>query len=271
MNMVKTPEMAKPLLDKIIFCKPVKNENKYKIKTFINSKDSIANEDKINKLCILSPLLELNINWNNLKYQSIKFSLEPMTGPILDFYNLISDIEYIAYEQLKRIFGDIVQFKSCISELIYKDDDFLDSEHHSILNFTGKLLKGFILFNENGEKIKQNDFHSNIINYKLLIEFTDIWFDLDTNLGGCNFNIVQIKKYPHYYENDLIINENIFTLQKLTYLPRPLSSPVINPKKTLSLNTTEVSIVNDNPSVSNRLLISNDLLTGALKGLKKVI
>ena len=264
--MVKTSEMAKPLLDKIIFSKPVKNENKYKIKTFINSKDNF-DEDKINKLCILSPLLELNINWNNLKYQSIKFSLDPMSGPILDFYNLISDIEYIAYEQLKRIFGDIVQFKSSISEIIYTDDDFLDSDHHNILNFTGKLLKGFILFNENGEKIEQNDLQSTKINYKLLIEFTDIWFDLNTNLGGCNFNIVQIKKFPHYYENDLIISENISASQKPTYLPR-LSSP---PIKTLSLNTNKVSIVNDAPLVSNRLLISNDLLTGALKGLKKVI
>jgi hypothetical protein len=265
MNMVKTSEMAKPLLDKIIFCKPIKNENKYKIKVFVNS------EDKINKLCVLTPLLELNVNWNNLKFQSIKFPLEPMIGPILDFYNLISDIEYKAYEQLKKIFGDIIQFKSSISELIYNDDEFLDSEQHSIFNFTGKLLKGIILFNENGEKIKQSDIQSTLINYKLLIELTDIWFDLDTNLGGCNFNIVQIKKYPHYYENDLILNENVYTSHKSTLIPRSSSPSIISPKKTLSLNTNEVSIVNDTQPIAPRLLISNDLLSGALKGLKKVI
>jgi len=189
---------------KILFSKPTKFENKYKIKVFVYDEQT----KKINKLCLITPMFELNINWKSLKYQSFKINLDPLYGNILDFYNLITKIEDISLDELIKYFGDCT-FKSIISELTHTDDLFIDSDLFTINVLTLRLLKSTNVFDINGKKTIINDFNmSGQTYYKFLLELTELWYDFDTKTGGCNFNITQIKHFPAIYDHDFITNDN---------------------------------------------------------------
>ena len=161
-------------------------------------------------MCLITPLCELNINWKTLKYQTFKINLDPLYGSILDFYNLITNIENIALDELIKYYGDNCIFRSIISESVQYDDQFVDNNLFTINVMNLRLLKTTNVFDVNGKKINMNDLELNcLINYKLLLELIDLWYDIDTNLCGCNFNVIQIKHFPNYYEHDFIItNDN---------------------------------------------------------------
>jgi hypothetical protein len=212
---------------KIIFSKPIKYENKFKIKVHITDN----NTNKLNKLCLITPMFELNINWKTLKYQSFKVNLDPLYGNILDFYNLITKIEDHSLEELMKYFGDNCIFKSTISEIVQFNDLFMDDrliddqfinnrnddELFTINVLSLRLLKSTNVFDVNGKKTNINDIELNgMINYKFLLELTELWYDMDTKLCGCNFNVIQIKYFPNCYEHDLISNSDNF-LQIINY------------------------------------------------------
>ena len=190
----------------ILFCKPVKYENKFKFK--VNVIDKNINSKKINKLGIITPMLELNINWKNLKYQHFKAPIDPLIGINLDFYNLITTIENVALDKLIEYFGDRCNFKSILSDVCQTNDEFIDSELFTVNMMNLRLLKTTNVFDVNGKKTNIENLELNgMINYKFLLELTDLWYDCDTSLCGCNFNIIQIKHFPSYYEHDLITDE----------------------------------------------------------------
>jgi hypothetical protein len=254
----------------IIFSKPVKNESKFKIKIYVIDK---IGSKKFNKLGLISPIVELNINWKNLKYQSFKFSLEPLIGQNLDIYNIISELENISLNELVKIFGDNCNFKSIISEINYSDDLFIDNNLFTTKMITFKLLKNTTIFDSNGKK---NDFtdikQSEIFNYRFLIELNELWYDTETSLCGCNFYVVQIKYFPLYYNVDLIFDENKIVKPKSS-LPLPPPPPPKAKSIPPRVNIIEqVSINKENPKPSNAsisMVIDENMLKSALSRLKK--
>lgn len=186
---------------KIIFTKPIKHvlENKkwiYKMKSYIL--DSVEN---INKIIFISPLIENSIDFNELKF--IKFNLEPLIGNMLSFLNIIDYIEELSLNELKLYFSNIEIFKSAISEQSISDDEFATIP--SVLNFICNIDKNIQRFDianrlidDNTKKLCPSQ------NYKLVIEFTEIWYDFYNKKGGCNFNIVQIKMIESPYSKLLI-------------------------------------------------------------------
>ena len=284
---------------KVIFSKPNKYENKFKIKVYVL--DDVSK--KLNKLCLITPMCELNINWKTLKYQTFKINLDPLYGSILDFYNLIIDIENIALDELMKYFGDNCTFRSIISESVQYDDQFVDSDLFTVNVMNLRLLKTTNVFDVNGKKTNMNDLELNgLINYKFLLELTDLWYDIDTNLCGCNFNVIQIKHFPNYYEHDLIItndnnnnivgqneSKNIGICKSIgigigigkgkgkgkgkTLPPPPPPKMSINILST-NINSTTIKVSNDiKPFVPvNKPILSLDptMLKNALANLKKV-
>lgn len=273
---------------KILFSKPIKFENKYKLKVFVSDENS----KKLNKLCLITPMFELNINWKTLKYQSFKINLDPLYGSILDFYELITKIEDKSLDELIKYFGDNILFKSIISEVIHYDDQFIDSELFNSNVLSLRLLKTTNVFDVNGKKTILNDLElQGLINYKFLLELTELWYDLDTKLCGCNFNVTQIKNFPPIYDHDFIINESIDNLQYSSHtiyydeskgkgkgkskgkLPPPPPKRNINILSTNIDNT--VIEVNDNLTSNNNsksmasLLLDPNTLKNAIANLKK--
>jgi hypothetical protein len=269
----------------ILFCKPIKYENKFKFKVNVIDKNS----KKINKLGIITPMLELNINWKNLKYQQFKAPIDPLIGINLDFYNLISYIENLALDKLIEYFGDNCNFKSILSDVCQTNDEFIDSELFTITMINLRLLKTTNVFDVNGKKTNVENLELNgTINYKFLLELTDLWYDNDTCLCGCNFNITQIKHFPLYYEYDLIIDENNYecqgkgkglgkgkgkcngkSFQPLLTPPPPKACIPIN----CDINSTTIEVSKDiTPITQNKpinFVLDANMLKNALSKLKK--
>jgi hypothetical protein len=263
---------------KILFCKPIKYENKFKFKVNIIDKN---NNSKINKLGIITPMLELNINWKNLKYQQFKTPIDPLIGVNLDFYNLITTIENIALDKLIEYFGDKCNFKSIFSDVCQTTDDFIDSELFMVTMMNLRLLKTTNVYNVNGEKTNIENVELNgIINYKFLLELTDLWYDCDTSLCGCNFNIIQIKHFPSYYEHDLITDEKPIISEnrikgigkgKCKTISCPLSKTCIPIDRDIDSTTIEVSkdITPIKQNAPINFVLNPDMLKNALSKLKK--
>ena len=78
-----------------------------------------------------------------------------------------------------------------ISESVQYDDQFVDNNLFTINVMNLRLLKTTNVFDVNGKNINMNDLELNgLINYNFLLELTDLWYDIDTNLCGCNFNVI---------------------------------------------------------------------------------
>jgi len=280
----------------IIFSLPHKIESKsidsvqvstrYKIKTLTNE------NDELKKVVLISPKIEMNVVWSNLKYQSIKITLDPLVGNNLKFYNLMNDLEFMAFNELKRVFGD-VNFKSVLSEVNHKGDLFLDDDGYNITILTLKILKNTTTFNHIGKKININSLDQTNGLYKYVIEFTELWYDNETNIGGCNFNIVQLKYYPQYYENDILVDEsNVQTIPNqmvplfklgvpsapplpsgliLGPPPAPLL-PLENKDTNITLNSINIisnKVINQSKSDNSPFVIDQNTLSNALSRLKK--
>ena len=252
-------------LKNIIYCKPIRTECKapddksisarYKIKTLYDE-DSLNSVSELKRVVLISPKLEINTNWSNLKYQTIKIPLEPLVGPVLKFYNIINDIELKAFEELKRIFGDNFNFKSILSEINHNGDLFLDDEEFNITILTLKLAKNLTTFDHVGKKININMLESQNNIYKLVIEYTELWYDKETNTGGCNFNIVQIKHFPQYYEDDLITNDKPIDSQIVVPFFKLGGPPIAPPIPTSgSITCNNINIVSTIAnSISNNVV-----------------
>ena len=263
----------------IIFSKPTKIDDRYKIKVHV-----LTNDKKLCKLTVVSPMLELNINWQHIRSQSIKFSLEPVASCNLSFRDIIYELEILSKSELKRVFGDLINFKSSISEIIHLNDDSVDSEKHAITTLTCKILKYSTTFTHEGKKIDiYNSNLNGLINYKFLIEFSDIWLDLNTNNCGCNFNIVQIKHFPNYYENDLIECEQFHNKQKMIdseivnscsnklknkQQPKQLLLKQQQPEQLLLKQQQPIKPTNQSGPIA--FTIDKNTLLGAINNLKKV-
>ena len=243
----------------IIFVSPTKVDSRYFIKILVNEKS------KLSRLTFISPLMELNVRWQDLKYQSIKFCLEPLVGPNLELYNLINTYEEKAKNEINKYFGNNCRFKSSLSKISIDDDQFLDSDDNQLLvktMFYCKVLKNINAFDVSGKKINSNILNGlSLTNYKFLIEFTDIWYDVKKNTCGCNFNIVQIKYYPSPYEQDMIQESNVL-YRSVPPIAPPL--PMINNlENTLSTSSIEIK--------KPAFLINSNMLKNALGSLKKSI
>jgi hypothetical protein len=250
----------------IIYVSPNKIDNRFFIKILVNEKS------KLNKFTFISPLMELNIRWQDLKYQSIKFSLEPLVGPNLELYNLINSIEENAQKEIHKYFGNSTKFKSSLSEISIDDDQFLDNEFElpSKTMMSCKVLKNINAFDNTGKKINSNILNGlSLTNYKFLIEFTDIWYDTKKNMSGCNFNIVQIKYFPSPYEIDMMPENN------MVYNKIPIAPPFAPPLNSFNNieNTLLTSSIEINKESLNKpaFLINNNMLKNALGSLKKAI
>jgi len=263
--------------ENVVFTKPIKMDNfkkqstRYKIKTMYDSNSTFK------KIVFISPMIDLNINWSNLKFQIIKYALDPLTGPNLKLYDLINDIENISFQELKRNFGPGCKFKSIFSNICQdEDNDFIDEDDNNNLNFDTKMItlkisKNVIMYDSCGIKMDKNKLEMKNRNYKFLIELTELWYDSEKKLGGCNFNIVQIKYFPFYYERDLI-ESNEYIIPTINTIPPP---PPLPPAASNHIPTTftfnTISIVKDKEqSVKPSFSIDKNTLSNALNKLKKV-
>jgi len=282
----------------IIFNKPDKIDHRYKIKVSVidnNSAKKIAN-----KLVIISPMLELQIGWQSLKYSMIKFSLEPFIGQFYDFYNVINSLENLALEHFNVILSEPksessknkknkyeYSFKSCLIEDIPSNDLFLDEEStfdskidESILTvkmFSCKLGKNATSFDHTGKKIDANKLNIiNNTNYKFLIELSELWFDTNSLTCGVNFNIVQIKYYPLYYEYDLMTqDEPTYIRNKPQYLNN-ITSQIQSTTTTTNFISSNLTSSSKQISPANKPLprpvftLDANMLKKTLGALKKI-
>ena len=250
----------------IIFVKPIKIGSIYKMRVVVN--DNTILVKRLNRLIFISPIMELNINWKNLKFQYlVQLSLEPLIGLNSDLNNLINMFENLACNKLKNTFGNSINFKSILFE-INNNDQFIDNNNiftSSYINL--KIIKNALFFDTNSIK---TDFINidlvGLLNYKFLIEFTDIWFDINTLNCGCNFNIVQIKYYPLYYNIDLIREDN--TINNNIVSARPKSSFIPPPPPAAAKAKAKAQA---SAPIQSRPSISPDQLLLAINKLKKTV
>jgi len=250
----------------------------YKIKTMYNS------DSNLKKIVLISPMIDLNINWTNLKFQIIKYSLEPLAGPNFKLYDIINELEASAFIELKRVFGLDINFKSVITNISSLDDGFIDDEENNTnLNYdtktlTLKISKNVTTYDSNGCKMEINKLENKNRNYKFVIELTELWYDSEKRLGGCNFNIVQIKHFPFYYERDLIDvieSNNISIISNKGNIPPPPPPPLPLAASSYTVPTTfnfnNISIVKEKDILNKpSFSIDKNTLSNALNKLKKV-
>ena len=264
----------------ITFSAPLNNNtstNQYKIKMMVNS------EDTFKKISFTSPMIELNINWSNLKFQIIKYIIDPLSGSNLKMYNLINELEKIGHNELKRIMvnkNKNFKFKSILNKINFNfnsNDLFIDDdETFNSYMITLKLSKNVTVYDDKSNKKTIADLGNINRNYKFLIELSELWYDNNKNLSGCNFNIVQIKYFPFYYEQDMI--------KPISFIPIAPPLPnnqieTIDDKTKLTLGTANnTNFTFNNINITKELdivsrpafAIDKSMLSSALNKLKKV-
>ena len=193
-------------------------------------------------------------------------------------YKRIARLQGGAWSQIAPNTGMDATDKNAINKLCFDEPN-------------GVLLIGgsFNVFDVNGKKTNVENLELNgTINYKFLLELTDLWYDNDTCLCGCNFNITQIKHFPLYYEYDLIIDENNYecqgkgkglgtgtgtcngkSFQPLLTPPPPKACIPIN----CDINSTTIEVSKDiTPITQNKpinFVLDANMLKNALSKLKK--
>jgi hypothetical protein len=243
----------------------------------------VNSEDTFKKISFTSPMIELNINWSNLKFQIIKYIIDPLSGSNLKMYNLINELEKIGHNELKRIMvnkNKNFKFKSILNKINFNfnsNDLFIDDdETFNSYMITLKLSKNVTVYDDKSNKKTIADLGNINRNYKFLIELSELWYDNNKNLSGCNFNIVQIKYFPFYYEQDMI--------KPISFIPIAPPLPnnqieTIDDKTKLTLGTANnTNFTFNNINITKELdivsrpafAIDKSMLSSALNKLKKV-
>ena len=247
------------LTKNIYFGKPVNVVNNiYKIKVY--SFDLNKQITVLLKPTIITHTIEQYIDWNNLKFKSLKICLDPLIGPNLDLYNIVEHFESISYKHLKKLFNHNKKnnfiFKSSIYSINQSNDLFIDeTDDFNITYINLKIIKDVIHYNNNNDII--NPEHSYL--HKYIIEFNELWYDTEKKTGGCNFNIIQIKHIDVYFKRNLFDN---------IYLERPIERPIERSKE-IPLNIKSNETTNQDKILFKPLLLNSDMLLSQISKLKK--
>ena len=247
------------LTKNIYFGKPINmNNNIFKIKVYSN--DQNKQITTLLKPTIITHNIEQYIDWNNLKFKSLKICLDPLIGPNLDLYNIVEHFESISYKHLKKLFNHNKKnnfiFKSSIYSINQSNDLFIDeTDDFNITYINLKIIKDVIHYNNNNDII--NPEHSYL--HKYIIEFNELWYDTEKKTGGCNFNIIQIKHIDVYFKRNLFDN---------IYLERPIERPIERSKE-IPLNIKSNETTNQDKILFKPLLLNSDMLLSQISKLKK--
>ena len=200
--MIKPLNWSEIKIDKIIFSKILKTNNKYKMAMGL---------DYTNNLIFITPIFKnTNDSYqylnNNNNISQIKFSLEPFLGNIEKFFNLIIDIEKMILDKIKITYPNMT-LKSIFDSDITSNDLF---DIDTTLFFNIKLYyhnkkRLFKFFDKNNNILDNiNIKYENQI--KFLIDLSDIWIDPDRNRCGINCKLLQAKLYDSIYDMDCLID-----------------------------------------------------------------
>jgi hypothetical protein len=109
----------------------------------------------------------------------------------------------------------------------------------------------------------------------------DLWYDVDSKLCGCNFNIIQIKHFPNCYDHDLITENNSENIKvqipKSKGAGKGVPPPPPPPKMNINIlstniNSTVIEAPRDIKSQQIRptMSLDPDTLKNAIANLKKI-
>lgn len=248
----------------IYFGKPVNvNNNIFKIKVY--SFDQNKQITALLKPTIITHTIEQSIDWNNLKFKSLKICLDPLIGPNLDLYNIIEHFESISYKHLKKLFNHNKKnnfiFKNSIYSINQSNDLFIDeTENFNITYINFKIIKDVIHYNNNNDII--NPEHSYL--HKYIIEFNELWYDVDKKTGGCNFNIIQIKHIDVYFKRNLFDNNISIERSLERPIERSIERSIERP-----INNKPNETTNQDKILFKPLLLNSDMLLSQMAKLKK--
>jgi len=213
-------------------------------------KKSIGYNNAIDFL-ILSPVFISNTNYSScLNYKSIKIRFEPLLGPILDFYNIINNIENNITQHILKHNPSYTICSIIKNEQLNNFDDFITNPIKYIsLNINNNLK----YFDDLNKESSLNELKINF-RFKTLLKIDSIWINTNSKKFGLNIELIQLKIIKPLYLSKCLIDNNTY-IDNTTNNSKELL--LIN-NNTINNNTINNNTINNNTINKELLLIKKD-------------
>jgi len=172
-------------------CGSIYNGSNENIKQF-NIYYKHSKKSELETIKIQTPKLKLTNDV--IKTQKLVLSIEPFENKIENFYNFINKIYTITKKNIKTH----IKKKKFTLLSNFKDNKMF-------LNITD--TRTFGIFDEDKNKITLEHLKPSY-EIKLIIEIYNIWFDIEKQIYGINWNIKQIQSFNHISEKCLILDSD---------------------------------------------------------------